>query len=222
MYFAKVRRFLMEPSKAFELSKEDTFSETLKFYLELVTIYAGFLLLLFTSTYTLFGINQIMLLFISEILMMVSAYFFIGLLLLISKFSLSLFGFPFIPLGITGIRSNSLTYIFIVISVSVISIIVGVFVIGAVIHAFVYLLGGKKGFIQTIKALMYGSSAALIFGWIPIINIIAIIFSLKNQIIGIRHLQELNTIRAILAILIPSIGVAFLVILLILFTALPR
>jgi len=221
MHFARVRKFLQEPSKAFELYKNDTFSEIMKYYLGLVGIYEVFLVLLFTCAYTLYGMRLIMLLFISEILMAASVYFIIGSLLLMSEFSLSLFGIPLIPLGITGIRSDSLTYIFIVISVSAVSIIVGIFVMGAIIHALVYLLGGKKGYIQTLKALMYGSTPALIFGWIPIINIIAIVVSLSNQVIGVCQLQGLTTLRAALAILVPFTVVAALIGFLMLITALP-
>jgi hypothetical protein len=83
--------------------------------------------------------------------------------------------------------------------------IVGAFVGGAILHIFVYIVGGRKGIAQTIKAVMYGSTPQLLLGWIPIIGIIAAIWSLVVEIIGIRQLHELTTGKAVLAVLIPII-----------------
>jgi len=87
--------------------------------------------------------------------------------------------------------------------------IVGAFIGGAILHIFVYIAGGRKGMAQTIKAGMYGSTASLLFGWLPIINIIAAIWSLVIEIIGIRQLHEITTGRAILALVLPLI-IAFI------------
>ena len=83
--------------------------------------------------------------------------------------------------------------------------IAGAFIGGAILHIFVYIAGGRKGMTQTIKAGMYGSTASLLFGWLPIINIIAGIWSLVTEIIGIRQLHEITTERAILALVLPLI-----------------
>ncbi len=80
--------------------------------------------------------------------------------------------------------------------------IIGIFVSGAIFHIFVYLVGGRKGLSQTIKAVMYGSTPALLFGWIPIIGMIAGIWSLVLEVIGIRQLHEITTGKAILAVVI--------------------
>jgi hypothetical protein len=71
------------------------------------------------------------------------------------------------------------------------------FIGGAILHLFVYIAGGRKGMTQTIKAVMYGSTASLLFGWMPIINIIALIWSLVTEIIGIRQLHEITTGRGV-------------------------
>lgn len=84
-------------------------------------------------------------------------------------------------------------------------IIIGAFIGGAVLHIFVYLVGGRKGIVQTIKAVMYGSTPGLLLGWIPIIGFIAGIWSLVLEILGIRQLHELTTGKAVLAVLIPVI-----------------
>ncbi|SNQ62182.1 conserved membrane hypothetical protein [Candidatus Methanoperedens nitroreducens] len=83
--------------------------------------------------------------------------------------------------------------------------IAGAFIGGAILHIFVYIVGGRKGIVQTIKAVMYGATPSLLLGWIPLVSIIASIWSLIVEIIGIRQLHGLTTGRAILAILIPII-----------------
>jgi hypothetical protein len=83
--------------------------------------------------------------------------------------------------------------------------IIGAFIGGAILHIFVYLVGGRKGLEQTIKAVMYGSTPGLLLGWIPIIGFIAGIWSLVVEIIGIRQLHELTNGKAVLAVLIPII-----------------
>jgi hypothetical protein len=87
--------------------------------------------------------------------------------------------------------------------------IAGAFIGGAILHIFVYIAGGRKGITQTIKAEMYGSTASLLFGWLPIINMIAAIWSLVTEIIGIRQLHEITTGRAVLALVLPII-IAFI------------
>ena len=83
--------------------------------------------------------------------------------------------------------------------------IAGAFIGGAILHIFVYIVGGRKGIVQTIKAGMYGSTPSLLLGWIPFIGMIAAIWSLIVEVIGIRQLHELTTGRAVLAMLIPII-----------------
>ncbi len=77
------------------------------------------------------------------------------------------------------------------------------------LHIWVYLVGGRKGLTQTMKAVMYGCTPSLIIGWIPFINIVGGIWAIIVEIIGIRQLHELSTGKAILAwlisILIPAI-----------------
>lgn len=85
---------------------------------------------------------------------------------------------------------------------SLISGIIGVFIIGIIIHVGVHIFGGRKGLTQTLKALMYGYTPGFVIGWIPLVNFIAGIWTLVVEIIGIRQLHELTTIRAILAVFI--------------------
>jgi hypothetical protein len=93
-------------------------------------------------------------------------------------------------------------------------VIIAAFIGGVILHIFVYLVGGRKGIEQTIKAVMYGSTPWLLLGWIPFIGFIATIWSIVLEIIGIRQLQELPTGKAVLAVLIPVIIVVIIAIVL--------
>lgn len=75
-------------------------------------------------------------------------------------------------------------------------------IFAAWLHLWVYLFGGRKGIMQTFKAIMYGNTHLLLFGWIPFIGIIFALWSLVLGILGIRELQELSTGKAILAVAI--------------------
>lgn len=93
--------------------------------------------------------------------------------------------------------------------------IIGIFIIGLWLHLWVYLVGGRRGVVQTIKALMYGVTPSFVLGWIPVIGIIAGIWSIVVEIIGIRQLHEISTGKAvvayILAIAIPIIMYAAII-----------
>ncbi len=87
--------------------------------------------------------------------------------------------------------------------------ILDAFIGGLWAHLWVYLLGGRNGVGETIKAVMYGATPGCIFGWIPLLGIIGVIWSIIVVIIGIRQLHDLSTGKAalavVLAVLIPAI-----------------
>lgn len=86
------------------------------------------------------------------------------------------------------------------------------FILGGWLHIWVYLLGGKKGYVQTVKALMLGSTPSMLIGWIPFIGaIIGGIWGLILAIIGVRELQEISVGRAIAAIVIAGVIVAVVI-----------
>jgi hypothetical protein len=78
-------------------------------------------------------------------------------------------------------------------------------VFGAWLHLWVYVLGGRKGIMQSIKSVIYGSTPRLLLGWIPFIGIIFLIWSLILWVLGVRDLQEMSTGKAILAVAIAVI-----------------
>ena len=83
--------------------------------------------------------------------------------------------------------------------------IIGIFIGGAWLHIFVWALGGKKGYVQTVKSLMYGSTPGLLLGWIPIIGFIGAIWTVILDIFGIKELQEMSTGRAVAAVVIAGV-----------------
>ncbi len=104
---------------------------------------------------------------------------------------------------------------------SLIVTIIRAFIVGLILHIGVYIVGGRKGITQTMKAYMYGSSPSLLFGWIPIlllgriyiVAIISTIWSLILLILGVHRLHRITTGRAILAILMGGVAISLLTIL---------
>jgi hypothetical protein len=87
-----------------------------------------------------------------------------------------------------------------------------VFIIGAWLHLFVYLLGGRKGYLQTLKSVIFGSTPAMLIGWIPFIGILAGIWSIALEILGIRELQEMTTGKAALAVILAILIIVIIII----------
>ncbi|MEN6395034.1 MAG: YIP1 family protein [Methanoregula sp.] len=82
------------------------------------------------------------------------------------------------------------------------------------LHLWVYILGGRKGIMQTINAMIYSSTPRLLLGWIPFVGIIFSLWSLVLGVLGIRELQEMSTTKAILAVAIAIIIPLIIIILL--------
>jgi hypothetical protein len=83
--------------------------------------------------------------------------------------------------------------------------VIGIFVAGLIIHIFVALIVGGNGIEQTLKAVMYGATPAMLLGWIPFISIIGGLWSLVLYIIGIRELHDTTTGKAAIAVVLPAI-----------------
>lgn len=84
--------------------------------------------------------------------------------------------------------------------IMIIAQIVLVFIGAAWLHVFVWLLGGRRGYLQTLKAIIFGSTPSLLFGWIPFIGLLAGLWSLVLGIFGLQELQNMTTLKAVLAI----------------------
>ena len=70
------------------------------------------------------------------------------------------------------------------------------------LHLWVYILGGRKGIIQTARAFVYSLTPNILFGWIPYISFIFVIWSIILNVLGIRELHQISTARAVIAYLI--------------------
>lgn len=89
---------------------------------------------------------------------------------------------------------------------------VGVYVISVVLapvlalwtHLWVYLLGGRKGLDQTMKATFYASTPTLLFSWIPYIIFASILWDVGLSIMGVRTYQKMGTGRAAVAVILPN------------------
>lgn len=80
-----------------------------------------------------------------------------------------------------------------------------IFISGFMLHCFVLMFGGEKGYRPTLKSMFYAYTPYLLLGWIPIVNIIALIWTLVLQIIGISVYHEISMNKAILIVLLPII-----------------
>jgi hypothetical protein len=92
------------------------------------------------------------------------------------------------------------------------------FIGAAWMHLWVYILGGRKGYMETLKALAYGDTPYLLIGWIPLIGFIGSIWSFVLYILGVRELQEMSTGRAAGAVILAF--VVFIIIVIVIAAAL--
>jgi hypothetical protein len=116
------------------------------------------------------------------------------------------------PLG--SILGGALSWIPITVGFSVIGGLLFIFIGGAWIHLWVYLLGERKshGYRQTVKALAYGVTPMCVVGWVPLIGGLAGgIWALVVAIIGLRELHGMTTGKAVAAYLLPA-AITFIVI----------
>ncbi|KAF5432167.1 Signal peptidase I [Candidatus Methanophagaceae archaeon] len=113
--------------------------------------------------------------------------YFITLLMICAVLS-SIVGWPVFRYGVT--------MAFLIFLLGLLSVFIG----GLWTHMWVYLFGGRKGVTQTLKALLYGATPGCVLGWIPIVGIIAVVWGFIVQIVGIKQLQEMPTIRAVLVL----------------------
>ena len=86
-------------------------------------------------------------------------------------------------------------------------------IISAWIHLWVYLVGGRKGIFSTVRAVLYGMTPGLLFGWIPVVGIFFTLWALILEIIGIRELQEISGGKAILVMIIAFLIPTLLIVL---------
>jgi hypothetical protein len=86
------------------------------------------------------------------------------------------------------------------------------FIWAAWLHLWVYILGGRKGYMETVKAIAYGDTPSLLLRWIPVIGFIGSIWSLILWVLGIRELHEISTGRAAGAVILAIVVLLVIII----------
>lgn len=102
----------------------------------------------------------------------------------------------------------------IVIGLSIVSGLLFIFIGGAWIHLWVYLLGRRqvRSYSQTLKAVVYGATPIYVVGWVPFVGgFIGGIWALVLTIIGLRELHGITTGRAVAACLLPTVIILVIV-----------
>mgnify|MGYP002365775569 CR=1 FL=1 len=69
------------------------------------------------------------------------------------------------------------------------------------LHFWVWLIGGRKGVVQTVRSVFYSLTALMLTGWVPYIGPpIGLLWTLVVGIIGVEELQHLSRLWAAAAI----------------------
>ena len=121
--------------------------------------------------------------------------------------------YPFLG-GIMGMATT--VFVLLLFVFVILACLTGIFFKGAFQHIFVLLFGGECGIAQTLKTGMFAATPVLTLGWIPIVNIIAAIWSIVLMVIGIRELHNMSTGASAAAVLLPivfGLVIGFLIVL---------
>jgi len=181
---SKFRGFVRNPAATFGEVREETLSGALKYALICLVIFGAATGLVSSLPFTLTGVAMWEM----------------------------WFGGASDPLG--SILGGALSWIPITVGSFVVGGLLFIFIGGAWIHLWVYLLGGRKshGYRQTVKALAYGVTPVCVVGWVPLIGGLAGgIWALVVAVIGLRELHGMTTGKAIAAYLLPA-AITFIVI----------
>jgi hypothetical protein len=86
-----------------------------------------------------------------------------------------------------------------------IGIAIGIFIISAILHAALWILGGaNEGFATTLRTHCYASGSTSLFQWIPLCGgLVGLIWWLVIQIYGLSRSHEISGGKAALAVLLP-------------------
>lgn len=106
-------------------------------------------------------------------------------------------------------ETGSLTDIGIRLAGIVVAAPIAVLISAAVMHLFVFLLGGR-GYGRTVQVMAFSTAVTAMFGWIPIIGAVSALYLIYVQIVGVRELHGFSTARAAAAVLLPVIIAAVL------------
>lgn len=116
-------------------------------------------------------------------------------------------GQPLTGLPLTSIKNGFAPPVAAVIAfiAVVLGSVVFLLVASAALHVFALLLGAKKGFADTVPAMVAFMAPNLLLGWIPIVNIWTSIYTFLIIVYVLAIKQDLTMAKATLAIAIPII-----------------
>jgi hypothetical protein len=177
----KVKGFLMAPTTAFQDSRADTLGEAFRYYFILLVIFS----ILYAIVSTAIGMATFTALLEQLAASGAMGETLAGLLRYFSGFVIAV----------------SLFFVYL----QFLLMLFGIFLSGFIYHVFVLLLGGEKGYVTTVKTIMYASTPWLLLGWIPYVSIIGALWYLILLILGIKETQEITLGSAILVILVPLV-----------------
>ena len=173
----KVTEFLSEPTRAFETCKEDPLEEAVKYYLLIAAVYS----LLFAM-----------------ITAMIYSFIYSVVNPLINNNTILKDNIVLkVPNGITE-TFGDFFMLFILMLISV-------FIWGAILHVFAYILGGRWNISRSIKVAMYSSTPLMLIGWIPVLGIFGWVWAGALNVVGLHQYQDLSEGKAIMAVLTPII-----------------
>ncbi|GAA5263345.1 YIP1 family protein [Methanocalculus sp. MC3] len=86
-------------------------------------------------------------------------------------------------------------------------------IFATIIHICTKILGGKGDYGASIRAYALAQSPTAVIGWIPFINLLAVIWIFILMVMGIRDYHGISTIRAVIAVLLPVIVIIILAVL---------
>ncbi len=111
------------------------------------------------------------------------------------------FAYTFIPPEAIGFTNPVLIFVTSLV-MSYVGAVVASFIWGLWLHLWTYVMGAKNGLVQTMKSVFYGGTPNYMLGWIPIINLIAAIWSFVLTGMGLMRFHGITGIKAALAIII--------------------
>ena len=105
---------------------------------------------------------------------------------------LALFGFEF------GIDHILLKFLVVVIFSWLVALVYSL-----LLHAWVWLIGGRKGIYQTVRSVLYSLTALMLIGWIPDLGPpVGLLWSVVVGILGIQELHAMSRSRAAVAVIL--------------------
>ena len=83
-----------------------------------------------------------------------------------------------------------------------------------VLYVLLRLFGGKADYLRTVQVSVYADTCGFVFGFIPIVGLLAGLVSLYNSIMGFRRVHGLDLWKVVVAaVVIPALMLAALVLL---------